>query len=185
VAVSNAFFIIQSSIFPTLSRAVASDTKVRSRDVSVARSQSPDEFHSQKSDTSVGFQMSNFQHVESGHQGDTNYDDYIVNNHNRDVFIVRGSQFGIQLEQSPRLSTSSEERYSEAPTEIIDEPTQIVGESTQPAEEPTQIVEHKSQHTHPSEERPTLPSFSTVPPSVDAPVICLIVICRFRKSYIF
>lgn len=103
--------------------------------VPIPRSQSSNESTSQQSDAVTGFRTSASQ-PESQQQGqdDTNYDDYIVNNHNREAFIEPDSQY-MDFEDSPHPSSCSEGNY---PVVTGEEPTQLFGVSAE-GEQPTQV----------------------------------------------
>lgn len=124
---------------------LANQVKQTSRNapVAVARSLSSNDSASQQSDAVVGFQNSDSQ-PESQQQGqdDTNYDDYIVNNHNREAFIEPDSQF-VDFEDSPQPSSCSDGNY---PVVTTEEPTQLV-EEEQPTQIATQVVEEPTQPT--------------------------------------
>jgi hypothetical protein len=129
------------------------------------KSQSSDE--SQESDVVARNAESQQEEIEQQAQDDTNYDDYIVNNHNREIFIERDT---LQWEDSPHPSSCSEthdDNHNHIPTgpigQPLEEPTQIIGP---PGHRPTQVDIQVA-----SEEEQTQPASS--PTSPDNAKVCI------------
>lgn len=146
--------------------------------VPIVRSQSSDESHSQQSDVATGFRTgTSQQESQQQAQDDTNYDDYIVNNHNREAFIEPDSQY-VDFDDSPQPSSCSEGNYSGA-GQTEEQPTQLFGGSTQ-IEQPTQIATQVATQVI---EELTQPVTSS--PNLPLAQLPVIIINIFRLRHVF